>query len=168
MQSQVSPSGWKELKTADGQSYYYNVHTKETTWNVPDELRTESDRRRAGEWIWMPHPHEAFVPAKKIKEDNMRVYCETEDGQQHSINKREHPVIERMDWTQLHQLQRDLVMLDVMSRPLIMYNLKERFKQNEIYTNVGNILISVNPYKQLPLYTPAVLNEVRFHAVDSN
>lgn len=39
------------------------------------------------------------------------------------------------------------------------YNLRERFKKNEIYTNVGTILISLNPYKQLPLYTPQVLNE---------
>ena len=50
-------------------------------------------------------------------------------------------------------------MLDVMNEPLIMYNLSKRFKNNEIYTNVGTILISCNPYKRLPLYTPQVLDK---------
>ena len=53
----------------------------------------------------------------------------------------------------------DLVMLDVMNEPLILYTLKERFQKNGIYTNVGTILISINPYKRLPLYTPQVIDE---------
>jgi myosin heavy subunit len=150
---------WKEMKTPEGQSYFYNSQTGVTTWEKPEELKTDADRERAGEWIWMPHPTDGYIPAKKISENNMKVQCETEDGQTHQIMKKEHPNIEKLYWTQLRQLQRDLVMLDVMSRPLIMYNLRERFLKNEIYTNVGNILISCNPYKWLPLYTPTVLNE---------
>eukprot|EP01124_Arcella_intermedia_P018223 TRINITY_DN25196_c0_g1_i1.p1 TRINITY_DN25196_c0_g1~~TRINITY_DN25196_c0_g1_i1.p1 ORF type:complete len:1497 (-),score=422.99 TRINITY_DN25196_c0_g1_i1:6-4172(-) len=41
-----------------------------------------------------------------------------------------------------------------MSEPLILHAIKERAKLGKIYTNVGNILIAVNPYKILPLYTP--------------
>lgn len=79
------------------------------------------------------------------------------------------------------QLESDLVMLDVMNRPLIIHNLRQRFLNNEIYvrvlrfcwpsarslrsvascvctqTNVGTILVSVNPYKLLPLYTPQLV-----------
>ena len=33
-----------------------------------------------------------------------------------------------------------------------------RYQRNEIYTHVGPILISVNPYQRLPIYTPAVSN----------
>lgn len=38
MQQQMHPmqDAWKEHKTADGRSYYYNVHTMETTWNKPN------------------------------------------------------------------------------------------------------------------------------------
>jgi hypothetical protein len=39
-----------------------------------------------------------------------------------------------------------------MSSPLILQCLKERFKKNKIYTNVGTILISLNPYERLPIY----------------
>ena len=153
-------SGWKEMKTPEGQSYYWNQGTGQTTWEKPEELKTEADRERAGDWIWMPHPVEGFLPAKRISENAQKLVAETEDGRQHTILKKElQGPIEQLRWTQLNQLQRDLVMLDVMSRPLIMYNLRERFKQNEIYTNVGNILISLNPYKWLPLYTPEKLHE---------
>lgn len=51
--------------------------------------------------------------------------------------------------------------VDVMNQPLILNNLKRRFEANEIYTNVGTILISVNPYKRLPLYTPSVIDTYR-------
>ena len=158
--SAAASSGWKEMKTPEGQSYYWNQSTNQTTWEKPEELKTEADRERAGDWIWMPHPVEGFLPARRLSETATKLVAETEDGRQHTILKKELTApVEALKWTQLNQLQRDLVMLDVMSRPLIMYNLKERFKANEIYTNVGNILISINPYKWLPLYTPEKLNE---------
>ena len=157
---QSQTGGWKEMKTPEGQSYYWNQLTNLTTWEKPEELKTEADRERAGDWIWMPHPVEGFLPARRLSETAVKLVAETEDGRQHTILKKELSApVEQLKWTQLNQLQRDLVMLDVMSRPLIMYNLKERFKANEIYTNVGNILISINPYKWLPLYTPEKLNE---------
>jgi myosin heavy subunit len=107
----------------------------------------------------MPHPLEGFIPAKEISNNAQKWQLEAEDGSQHSLSKKEHPQLERLSWLQLRFLQKDLVMLDAMSHPLIIHNLRERFKKNEIYTNVGTILISLNPYKQLPLYTPQVLNE---------
>lgn len=130
-----------------------------TTWEKPEELKTEADRERAGEWYWMPHSVEGFLPAKKISDNAQKWQMETEDGQQHSLTKKEYPTLDRMSWLQLRFLQKDLVMLDVMSHGLIIHNLRERFKLNEIYTNVGTILVSLNPYKSLPLYSPSVLNE---------
>lgn len=107
----------------------------------------------------MPHANEGFVPAKKLADNAQKWQLETEDGAQHSVSKKEYPTLERMSWLQLRFLHKDLVMLDQMSSGLIIHSLRERFKQNEIYTNVGTILISLNPYKSLPLYTPQVLNE---------
>jgi hypothetical protein len=43
--------------------------------------------------------------------------------------------------------------------PLILHNIKKRFKKGEIYTNVGTILISVNPYQRLPLYTKEIVKK---------
>lgn len=65
--------------------------------------------------------------------------------------------LDRFEWTELNNIQSDLVQLDNMTYGLILYNINQRFNDNKIYTNVGNILIAVNPYQQLPLYTPTIM-----------
>lgn len=48
----------------------------------------------------------------------------------------------------------DFVLLeDYRSEAAFIDNLKKRFHENIIYTYIGNVLISVNPYKNLPIYT---------------
>ena len=49
--------------------------------------------------------------------------------------------------------------MDEISEPMIQNNLRLRFHNNQIYTNIGTILISVNPFKRLPLYTPSVIDD---------
>ena len=46
-----------------------------------------------------------------------------------------------------------------MSTALILHNLKMRFEKGDIYTNIGNILISINPYCNLGLYGPEKIYE---------
>ncbi|KPJ07027.1 Myosin-IB [Papilio machaon] len=48
----------------------------------------------------------------------------------------------------------DFVLLeDYRSEAAFIDNLRKRFNENIIYTYIGNVLISVNPYKNLPIYT---------------
>ncbi|CAG4982812.1 unnamed protein product [Colias eurytheme] len=48
----------------------------------------------------------------------------------------------------------DFVLLeDYRSEAAFIDNLRKRFSENIIYTYIGNVLISVNPYKSLPIYT---------------
>lgn len=68
-------------------------------------------------------------------------------------------VLEPLSWRQLLQPPSDLVMLDEMNMPLILYTLRHRFDKGSIYTNVGDILISINPFRPLPLYTPMVIDQ---------
>ncbi|KAM3935064.1 unconventional myosin-Ia isoform 2-T2 [Leptodactylus fuscus] len=55
----------------------------------------------------------------------------------------------------------DMILLDSLSEKSLLENLKERFKHDEIYTYIGNVVISVNPYKQLSIYTPEKVEEYR-------
>jgi myosin heavy subunit len=41
------------------------------------------------------------------------------------------------------------------------HNLRIRFKEDLIYSYVSTILISVNPFKLLPLYTPEMLDKYK-------
>ena len=59
-------------------------------------------------------------------------------------------------------LENDIVMLDFVNTAQILHTLKERYKQDNIYTWVGaahSVLISINPYHSLPLYTPQSIED---------
>ncbi|XP_032204603.1 unconventional myosin-Ia [Mustela erminea] len=46
----------------------------------------------------------------------------------------------------------DLVLLEPLEQEPLLRNLQLRYEKKEIYTYIGNVLISVNPYQQLPIY----------------
>ncbi|KAI0227942.1 Unconventional myosin-If [Lamellibrachia satsuma] len=47
----------------------------------------------------------------------------------------------------------DMVLLQKITEAAIVDNLKKRFMEDQIYTYIGPVLISVNPFKNLPIYT---------------
>ena len=46
----------------------------------------------------------------------------------------------------------DFVLLDEITENAFMANLKLRFQKERIYTYIGEVLISVNPYKTLNIF----------------
>ena len=52
-----------------------------------------------------------------------------------------------------------MVKLNNLNEPALLYNLKLRYDRDEIYTYVATILVSVNPFKMLPVYTPEILDQ---------
>ena len=51
----------------------------------------------------------------------------------------------------------DLIGLKRLNDGSILHNLRLRFGEDEIYTSVGSILVSLNPFKILPIYTPEIV-----------
>ncbi|PVU88880.1 hypothetical protein BB559_005331 [Furculomyces boomerangus] len=51
----------------------------------------------------------------------------------------------------------DMTLLSKITNEEISENLKKRFQNAEIYTYIGNVLISVNPFKDLGIYTPEII-----------
>lgn len=47
----------------------------------------------------------------------------------------------------------DSVLLEPLTEDNFISNLLQRFKRDHIYTYIGNVLISINPYKKLALYS---------------
>lgn len=47
-----------------------------------------------------------------------------------------------------------MVLLDPITEENLVGNLKTRFNSNQIYTYIGGVVVSVNPYQPLPIYTP--------------
>ncbi|KAK4705616.1 myosin I, partial [Phenoliferia sp. Uapishka_3] len=55
----------------------------------------------------------------------------------------------------------DMTLLSTISNESINDNLKKRFENAEIYTYIGHVLISVNPFRLLPIYGDDVLHSYR-------
>ncbi|XP_043931136.1 unconventional myosin-Ib isoform X2 [Protopterus annectens] len=55
----------------------------------------------------------------------------------------------------------DMVLLEPLSEDAFLENLKKRFDHNEIYTYIGSVVVSINPYRSLPIYTPEKVEEYR-------
>ncbi|XP_068184701.1 unconventional myosin-Ib isoform X6 [Antennarius striatus] len=55
----------------------------------------------------------------------------------------------------------DMVLLEPLTEDSFLENLRKRFDHNEIYTYIGSVVISMNPYRSLPIYTPDKVEEYR-------
>lgn len=55
----------------------------------------------------------------------------------------------------------DFVLLDNLTTDNFVENLHLRFKHNKIYTYIGEVLVSVNPYKSLDIYGPQHMAQYR-------
>ncbi|XP_077392936.1 unconventional myosin-Ib isoform X4 [Festucalex cinctus] len=55
----------------------------------------------------------------------------------------------------------DMVLLEPLSEDSLLANLRKRFDHNEIYTYIGSVVISMNPYRSLPIFSPEKVEEYR-------
>ncbi|CAN9128242.1 unnamed protein product [Alternaria alternata] len=55
----------------------------------------------------------------------------------------------------------DLTLISKVSNEAINENLKKRFENGEIYTYIGHVLVSVNPFRDLGIYTDQVLESYK-------
>ena len=77
----VEPTSvWRECTTDEGLDYYFNTETNETSWDKPAELMTKEELSASGDWVWVPHETQAFVPARKLGAKGKKAEVELEDG----------------------------------------------------------------------------------------
>ncbi|CAM9626880.1 unnamed protein product, partial [Discosporangium mesarthrocarpum] len=55
----------------------------------------------------------------------------------------------------------DLIVLTHLHEPAILHTLKERYREDTIYTYTGPILLAINPFWRVPLYTNDILEAYR-------
>ncbi len=116
-----------------------------------------------GAWVWVIDDAERYLPGKAISgfvrgEDTI---VRTEDGEDRKLSGSETATIEDCNPEALDSSISDLCQISDLNEMSILHNLRIRYKEDKIYTNVSSILISVNPFRMLPLYTPEVLDKYR-------
>lgn len=55
----------------------------------------------------------------------------------------------------------DMVLLEPLTEDSLLENLWDRYNNKEIYTYIGNVVVSINPYRKFNLYTPERISEYR-------
>lgn len=58
----------------------------------------------------------------------------------------------------------NLMDLDSFTEGSILHHVRRRFLLDDIYTLVGTILVAVNPFKRLPIYSEAAMDRFRARA----
>eukprot|EP01031_Cornospumella_fuschlensis_P031847 gene31847-38508_t len=116
-----------------------------------------------GSWVWIQDEVERFLPAKVLKPfvKGQPATVLTEDGENRALNAQQSSFCEQCNPEAMDSTIQDLVNISDLNEMSILHNLRIRFKEDRIYTNISSILISVNPFKLLPLYTPEILDMYR-------
>lgn len=60
----------------------------------------------------------------------------------------------------------DLIQLSYLNEPAVLHNLRYRYVEDKIYTRAGPVLIAINPFKNVPLYTNSLLQLYRNKSKD--
>lgn len=111
--------------------------------------------------VWVLHDEDGFQAGVVVEEcppeakGQNRFLVRTEDGAEqafpvNSIWLRNPDILEGVD---------DLTKLSYMHEAAILHNLHVRYATSQIYTFTGPILIAVNPYQRLPIYSKQMINQ---------
>jgi myosin-1 len=80
----------------------------------------------------------------------------------HQQKQRSHQKAEwRSAFAKKHVGLEDMTLLSKVSNEDILRNLQQRHSAGQIYTYIGHVLISVNPYRELCCYTEQILQSYR-------
>ena len=157
-----TPSGWKKFTTRDGVVYFYNEKTGESTYDTPAEWRGSSSAaliESGSSSVWIPDKDQAFISGTVTRQlFGGKVEVQLENGTTVQIDGTK---LVSFNSNSIKEDVDDLVLLEDLSEATVFYKIKQRFIDRKIYTNIGNILISVNPYQALDLYTPAQIQRYR-------
>uniref|UniRef100_A0A803XVG6 Myosin VIIB n=1 Tax=Meleagris gallopavo TaxID=9103 RepID=A0A803XVG6_MELGA len=110
----------------------------------------------SGDHVWLEaHPNSEFnVPIGAVVKDSDsgRILLEDDEGKEHWITARNMHMVRPMDPSTAQGVE-DMIRLGDLHEAGMVHNLLIRHQQHKIYTYTGSILVAVNPYQLLPLYT---------------
>ena len=106
---------------------------------------------KAGAKILVPHPSEGFVGAT-VESAGAEIKCQADDGERLTVDAKK---VAESDEKAFEGVA-DLTSLDVLNEATVVHTLRLRHKQQQVYSAVGDVLISVNPFE------PALLGSSAF------
>jgi len=104
-----------------------------------------------GDRVWAPHTKHGYILSDVISivsNDTVMVKTIDPPSEELKVNTQHLSYYNSADDKDFQ----DMVEIQDLSEASILSNLKNRYKSDNIYTYIGNVLVSINPYKTLPIY----------------
>ena len=137
---------------------------------------------RQNSTVWLSHLREGWVPAIVVSVENDNIITvratsvEQSSRNRHSrflieqgkaikvdLGSKEHPNVLPRQAKPMRK-EASSSRLDVLAHlheASVLHNIRRRFKLNQIYSSTGLMLLAMNPYKELDLYSVRTMNEYR-------
>uniref|UniRef100_A0A8D0L834 Myosin VIIA n=1 Tax=Sphenodon punctatus TaxID=8508 RepID=A0A8D0L834_SPHPU len=110
-----------------------------------------------GDYVWMDLKtgREFDVPIGAVVKlcDSGQIQVVDDEGNEHWISPQNASHIKPMHPTSIHGVE-DMIRLGDLNEAGILRNLLIRYREHLIYKYTGSILVAVNPYQLLPIYSP--------------
>ncbi|XP_073820580.1 myosin-VIIa-like isoform X2 [Musca autumnalis] len=116
------------------------------------------------EYVWVKSQQNAdsefAIPfgAHVVRTDKNRTLVTDDYGKQYWVPNTD--IVKAMHLTSQNGVD-DMITLGELQEYTILRNLEIRYKQKKIYTYTGSMLVAINPYQVLPIYTNKEINEYR-------
>uniref|UniRef100_A0A8D2DM55 Unconventional myosin-VIIb n=1 Tax=Sciurus vulgaris TaxID=55149 RepID=A0A8D2DM55_SCIVU len=111
---------------------------------------------RLGDHVWLepPSTNKTEVAIGGIIKETKpgKVLVEDDEGKEHWIRAEDFGALSPMHPTSAEGVD-DMIRLGDLNEAGMVHNLLIRYQQHKIYTYTGSILVAVNPFQVLPLYT---------------
>nr|XP_045006124.1 unconventional myosin-VIIb isoform X2 [Jaculus jaculus] len=112
---------------------------------------------RPGDHVWLDLPsiNKTSVAIGGIVKETQpgKVLVEDDEGKEHWIRAEDLGALSPMHPNSVQGVD-DMIRLGDLHEAGVVHNLLIRYQQHQIYTYTGSILVAVNPFQTLPLYTP--------------
>ncbi|XP_051752922.1 unconventional myosin-VIIa isoform X2 [Ctenopharyngodon idella] len=106
---------------------------------------------RKGDYVWVDCSDGVQIGAEVRLSDTGQLQLIDDEGKEHKIKKDNS--LKPMHPTSVKGVD-DMIRLGDLNEAGLLRNLLVRYKEGSIYTYTGSILVAVNPYQLLPIYTP--------------
>eukprot|EP00742_Colponemidia_sp_Colp-10_P003461 GILJ01003686.1.p1 GENE.GILJ01003686.1~~GILJ01003686.1.p1 ORF type:complete len:1875 (-),score=440.95 GILJ01003686.1:141-5765(-) len=140
-----------DIVTHRGNNFPLYLSVPQTDDILADKAKLYEGKTR----VWIEHPQKGYVAGEVIATNDAtgQITVRTDDGKEVVLARSAADFVNPPQFDYVE----DLATLSYLNEPSVLNILKNRYAQDVIHTYSGQFLLVINPYKQLPIYSDAMV-----------